>query len=138
MSRQDGVRMAFRLENGGNYPMTKLKRISTSKVFVRASILSAVLCDRGHRTTCKIREGKKDKQWQMHLIRVLIKRIICLKAPCGAHTPYGIVLGNFNGIAFLPLRGVFCGFLQAVRSGSWATWNSGTQQSGEGRMVWQK
>ena len=61
-----------------------------------------------------------------------------LKPPCGAHTPYGIILGNFNGIAFLPLRGVFCGFLQAARSGSWATWNSGTQQSGEGRMVWQK
>ena len=118
--------------------MTKLKRISTSKVFVGASTLSAVLCDRGHRTTCKIRERKKDKQWQMHLIRVLTKRIICLKAPCGAHTPYGKILGNFNGIAFLPPRGVFCGFLQAARSGSWATWNSGMQKSGEGRTVWQR
>ena len=61
-----------------------------------------------------------------------------LKTPCGAHTPFGIILSNFSGIAFLPLREVFCGFLQAVRSGSWVTWNSGVQQSGEGRMVWQK
>ena len=61
------------------------------------------------------------------LQRILTKRIICLKTPCGAHTPYGIILGNFNGIEFLPLRGVFCEFLQAVRSGSWATWNSGIQ-----------
>lgn len=68
----------------------------------------------------------------------LTKRIICLKAPCGAHTPYGIISGKFNGIEFLHLRGVFCEFLQAVQSGSWATWNSGIQQSGEGRMVWQK
>ena len=132
------MRRDFRLETGRNYPMMTLKRILTSLVFVRASTLSAILCDRGHRTTCKIRERNEDTQLQTPLIRVLTKRIIYLKAPCGAHTPYGIILGNFSGIAFLPLRGVFCEFLQAVRSGSWATWNSGTQQSGEGRIVWQK
>ena len=59
--------------------------------------------------------------------RILTKRRNCLKSPCGAHTPFGIISSSFSGIVFLHLRGVFCEFLQTVRPDSWTMWNSGVQ-----------